>query len=91
LQKNFGQSNRVIWTDGDVNGDGTVNRSDLLALVNNFGVGGAIAVGADLDEALKLAGFAPAAVPEPSTAWAALLFAFFVWRACRFRSPRGTC
>jgi hypothetical protein len=91
LQKNFGQSNRIIWTDGDMNGDGTVNRSDLLALVNNFGVGGTIAVGADLDEALKLAGFAPAAVPEPSTAWAAVLFAFFIRRACRFRSPRGTC
>jgi hypothetical protein len=89
LQRNFGQSTRILRTDGDLNGDGIVNRSDLTILADQFGLG-AVAIPTEVSELLAAANSAPAPIPEPVTAWAAAiaLCGLLAFRAAGRRNHR---
>ena len=89
LQRNFGQSTRILRTDGDLNGDGLVSAADLLILADNFGLGAA-AIPVEVGQLLAAARSAPRPIPEPTTLWAAALAmcGLAARRAARRRSLR---
>jgi hypothetical protein len=75
-----------LRTDGDLNGDGVVNRVDLLQLVGNYGLG-AVAIPVEVENFLAAAGSAPTPIPEPTTAALAAL-AFSAWLGRRRRGGK---
>ncbi|MEX2187577.1 MAG: dockerin type I domain-containing protein [Pirellulales bacterium] len=66
LQRNFNMTERAVWTDGDLNGDGRVDRADVGMLAGTFG-GGAIPQSLLAPIVGNSPGFAPRAIPEPSS------------------------
>ncbi len=66
LQRNFNLSERAVWTDGDLNGDGRVDRIDVGLLAGAYG-GGTIPKNALAPLAAGASGFAPQVIPEPSS------------------------
>ncbi|RIK78253.1 MAG: hypothetical protein DCC68_15740 [Planctomycetota bacterium] len=65
LQRNLGMSERALWTDGDLNLDGHVDRGDVALLAGAFG-GGTLPGGVVAPGAGGSPGFEPVAIPEPS-------------------------
>lgn len=68
LQRHLGLTERAVWTDGDLNYDGRVDRSDAALFAKNFGSGTAVFSG-DSGKSPVAAGSitGPQAVPEPGT------------------------
>lgn len=66
IQRNFNMSERAVWTDGDLNGDGRVDRADVGLLAGSFG-GGVIPRSSLSPMAGDAPAFAPQAIPEPSS------------------------
>jgi hypothetical protein len=85
MQRNFGMTERALWTDGDLNADGRVDRADAVLLARNYGSGLSIdQVLAGVGEGHLGGQGGMQAVPEPSTAalaaCAGLAMAAGAWR-----------
>ena len=58
IKSNYGMTSRALFTDGDVNRNGSIGRDDVVALLSAFGDGGT---------PLFAASAQTQAVPEPNT------------------------
>ncbi len=67
LQQNLGTDDRAVWTDGDLNGDGRVNRTDVALLAGAYGSGIVPVVIDAPGVAGSPPGYNPQAIPEPSS------------------------
>lgn len=73
IQSNFGRADGVVWGDGDLNGDGTISRSDLVSFVSRIGLGLPVTSPPALDSPVGSPSAGDlAVVPEPSTVALAL-------------------
>jgi hypothetical protein len=57
---------RAVWTDGDLNGDGRVDRVDVGLLAGSYG-GGRVPKSAIAALVGESPAFAPQVIPEPSS------------------------
>jgi hypothetical protein len=96
LQSHLGMTERAVWTDGDLNFDGRVDRKDAALFAQNFGEGsilGGLPPGKGKSPQIGVGTITgPQAVPEPSTlallACGALAMAAPLWyrRGTRHRA-----
>jgi hypothetical protein len=87
LQQNLDTTDRAVWTDGDLNGDGRVNRTDVALLAGSYG-GGTLPIAVDIPGIGGSPGANPQAIPEPSSIALAACGGLLVLLA-RSRRPRG--
>ncbi len=78
IQANMGQTERVVWTDGDTDGDGLVDRSDLRSVLSQLG-----------SVALPTAAVVASPVPEPSSLVLVVLGVFWASISRRRRVARN--
>jgi hypothetical protein len=67
LQQNLGTIGRAVWTDGDLNGDGSVNPADVALLAGAYGSGIVPVVVNAPGIGGSPPGYNPQAIPEPSS------------------------